>query len=89
MASVKARSDVWQIDLKYIFSVFLLSSGYEANSTVFYGLIHHDTFYINRRTFEGQRYADVKVHDPLDFEMIKEYNLTICAEVCLVDHTLL
>ena len=65
------------------------SSGIEGNPTVFYHLIRgstdqtnkYDTFYLQARHKNGFTYADIKVNDPLDFERIKEYNLTIRVEV--------
>ena len=41
-----------------------------------------DKFYIDMHNHEGQKYADVKVNKPLDFEWIQEYNLTLRAVVC-------
>ena len=66
-----------------------LSSGIEDNPTIFYQLIRgstdqtnkYDTFYLQQRQENGWTYADVKVNQPLDFERIKEYNLTIRVEV--------
>ena len=71
--------------LIYLFS----SSGIEDNPTIFYQLIRgstdqtnkYDTFYLQQRQENGWTYADVKVNQPLDFERIKEYNLTIRVEV--------
>ena len=65
------------------------SSGIEDNPTVFYQLIRgstdqtnkYDTFYIQQRVSDGWTYADVKVNHPLDYERIKEYNLTLRVEV--------
>ena len=65
------------------------SSGIEKNPTVFYKLIRgstdqtnkYDTFYLQQRKVNGWTYADVKVNQPLDYERIKEYNLTIRVEV--------
>ncbi|QQP57284.1 Uncharacterized protein FKW44_002211 [Caligus rogercresseyi] len=59
------------------------------NPTVFYRLIRgstdqtnkYDTFYLQQRQQNGWTYADVKVNHPLDYERIKEYNLTIRVEV--------
>ena len=67
------------------------SSGIEDNPTIFYQLIRgstdqtnkYDTFYLQQRQDNGWTYADVKVNQPLDFERIKEYNLTIRVEVGL------
>ncbi|XP_071744986.1 neural-cadherin isoform X6 [Lepeophtheirus salmonis] len=64
------------------------SSGIEDNPTVFYRLIRgstdqtnkFDTFYLQQRQQNGWTYADVKVNHPLDYERIKEYNLTIRVE---------
>ena len=71
--------------LTHLFS----SSGIEDNPTIFYQLIRgstdqtnkYDTFYLQQRQENGWTYADVKVNQPLDFERIKEYNLTIRVEV--------
>lgn len=68
----------------------LSSSGIEKNPTVFYKLIRgstdqtnkYDTFYLQQRQHNGWTHADVKVNHPLDYERIKEYNLTIRVEVC-------
>ena len=68
---------------------FFFSSGIEDNPTIFYQLIRgstdqtnkYDTFYLQQRQENGWTYADVKVNQPLDFERIKEYNLTIRVEV--------
>ena len=65
------------------------SSGIEDNPTVFYQLIRgstdqtnkYDTFYLQQRHENGFTYADVKVNHPLDYERIKQYNLTIRVEV--------
>ncbi len=65
------------------------SSGIEDNPTVFYQLIRgstdqtnkYDTFYLQQRHQNGWTHADVKVNHPLDYERIKEYNLTIRVEV--------
>lgn len=65
------------------------SSGIEEQPTVFYRIIRgstdqtnkYDTFYLQQRK-EGQyTYADIKVNHPLDYERIKEYNLTVRVEV--------
>ena len=64
------------------------SSGIADNPTIFYQLIRgstdqtnkYDTFYLQQRQDNGWTYADVKVNQPLDFERIKEYNLTIRVE---------
>ena len=73
------------------------SSGIEDNPTVFYRLIRgstdqtnkYDTFYLQQRKENGWTYADVKVNHPLDYERIKEYNLTIRVEVRGVDQILI
>ena len=73
---------------KYLID-FHFSSGIEDNPTIFYQLIRgstdqtnkYDTFYLQQRQENGWTYADVKVNQPLDFERIKEYNLTIRVEV--------
>ena len=70
-------------------NMFYCSSGIEDNPTIFYQLIRgstdqtnkYDTFYLQQRQENGWTYADVKVNQPLDFERIKEYNLTIRVEV--------
>lgn len=41
------------------------------------------TFYLQQRPDNGFTWADIKVNHPLDYETIKEYNLTIRVEVCL------
>ena len=65
------------------------SSGIEDNPTVFYKIIRgstdqtnkYDTFYLQQRKEGDYTYADVKVNHPLDYERIKEYNLTVRVEV--------
>lgn len=42
------------------------------------------TFYLQQRPDNGFTWADIKVNHPLDFETIKEYNLTIRVEVHLL-----
>ena len=67
------------------------SSGIEDNPTVFYKIIRgstdqtnkYDTFYLQQRKEGDYTYADVKVNHPLDYERIKEYNLTVRVEVCI------
>ena len=39
------------------------------------------TFYLQQRPDNGDTWADIKVNHPLDFESIKEYNLTVRVEV--------
>lgn len=39
------------------------------------------TFYLQQRTENGLTWADIKVNHPLDYETIREYNLTIRVEV--------
>lgn len=39
------------------------------------------TFYLQQRADNGFTWADIKVNHPLDYETIKEYNLTIRVEV--------
>lgn len=39
------------------------------------------TFYLQQRPDNGDTWADIKVNHPLDYETIKEYNLTIRVEV--------
>ncbi|XP_065164456.1 neural-cadherin isoform X4 [Atheta coriaria] len=64
------------------------SSGIENNPTVFYRLMpgstaqtnKFHTFYLQQRPENGFTWADIKVNHPLDFESIKEYNLTIRVE---------
>lgn len=65
------------------------SSGIEGNPTVFYRLMpgstaqtnKFHTFYLQQRQDNGDTWADIKVNHPLDYESIKEYNLTIRVEV--------
>lgn len=67
-----------------------VSSGIEGNPTVFYRLMpgstaqtnKFHTFYLQQRADNGFTWADIKVNHPLDYESIKEYNLTIRVEVC-------
>ncbi|XP_018016523.1 neural-cadherin isoform X4 [Hyalella azteca] len=64
------------------------SSGIEENPVVFYRIIRgstaqtnkHDTFYLQQRPDNGETWADIKVNHPLDYESIKEYNLTVRVE---------
>ncbi|XP_048509175.1 neural-cadherin isoform X2 [Athalia rosae] len=64
------------------------SSGIEGNPTVFYRLMPGSTaqtnklhtFYLQQRADKGLTWADIKVNHPLDYETIKEYNLTIRVE---------
>ena len=64
-------------------------SGIEGNPTVFYRLMpgstaqtnKFHTFYLQQRSDNGFTWADIKVNHPLDYETIKEYNLTIRVEV--------
>ncbi|XP_026817887.1 neural-cadherin isoform X2 [Rhopalosiphum maidis] len=64
------------------------SSGIEGNPTVFYRLMpgstaqtnKFHTFYLQQRQDNGFTWADIKVNHPLDYETIKEYNLTIRVE---------
>ncbi|XP_066902324.1 neural-cadherin isoform X6 [Halyomorpha halys] len=64
------------------------SSGIEGNPTVFYRLMpgstaqtnKFHTFYLQQRSDNGYTWADIKVNHPLDYETIKEYNLTIRVE---------
>ena len=71
------------------FSQWINSSGIEDNPTVFYQLIRgstdqtnkYDTFYLQQKIVDGWTYADIKVNHPLDYERIKEYNLTVRVEV--------
>lgn len=65
------------------------SSGIEGNPTVFYRLMpgstaqtnKYHTFYLQQRQDGSDTWADIKVNHPLDYETIKEYNLTIRVEV--------
>ena len=41
----------------------------------------YDTFYLQQKIVDGWTYADIKVNHPLDYERIKEYNLTVRVEV--------
>jgi hypothetical protein len=67
----------------------IFSSGIEGNPTVFYRLMpgstaqtnKFHTFYLQQRQDSGDTWADIKVNHPLDYETIKEYNLTIRVEV--------
>lgn len=67
----------------------IYSSGIENNPTVFYRLMpgstaqtnKFHTFYLQQRPDNGDTWADIKVNHPLDFETIKEYNLTVRVEV--------
>ena len=43
----------------------------------------YDTFYLQQKIVDGWTYADIKVNHPLDYERIKEYNLTVRVEVRL------
>lgn len=44
------------------------------------------TFYLQQRPDNGDTWADIKVNHPLDYESIKEYNLTIRVEVSGMFH---
>lgn len=74
--------------LKFM-STSINSSGIEGNPTVFYRLMpgstaqtnKFHTFYLQQRPDNGDTWADIKVNHPLDYESIKEYNLTIRVEV--------
>ena len=67
----------------------IFSSGIEDNPTVFYKIIRgstdqtnkYDTFYLQQRKEGTKTFADIKVNHPLDYERIKEYNLTVRVEV--------
>lgn len=73
------------------------SSGIEGNPTVFYRLMpgstsqtnKFHTFYLQQRPDNGDTWADIKVNHPLDYETIKEYNLTIRVEVSFCSNCLL
>ncbi|XP_072382275.1 neural-cadherin-like [Diabrotica undecimpunctata] len=64
------------------------SSGIENNPTVFYRLMpgstaqtnKFHTFYLQQRPDNGFTWADIKVNHPLDYETVKEYNLTVRVE---------
>ncbi|TGZ48742.1 Uncharacterized protein DBV15_06802 [Temnothorax longispinosus] len=64
------------------------SSGIDNNPTVFYHLMpgstaqtnKFHTFYLQQRAEQATTWADIKVNHPLDYESIKEYNLTIRVE---------
>lgn len=64
------------------------SSGIENNPTVFYRLMpgstaqtnKFHTFYLQQRAEKSVTWADIKVNHQLDYESIKEYNLTIRVE---------
>lgn len=70
-------------------NIYMNSSGIENNPTVFYRLMpgstaqtnKFHTFYLQQRPDNGDTWADIKVNHPLDFETIKEYNLTVRVEV--------
>ncbi|CAG0914580.1 unnamed protein product, partial [Notodromas monacha] len=63
-------------------------SGIEDNPTVYYTLIKggtaqtnkNDDFYLQQRSDVKFTWADIKVNKPLDYETIREYNLTIRVE---------
>lgn len=71
----------------------IYSSGIEGNPTVFYRLMpgstaqtnKFHTFYLQQRPDNGDTWADIKVNHPLDYESIKEYNLTIRVEVSQIN----
>lgn len=76
--------------LKLTFFTYIFnSSGIDGNPTVFYRLMpgstaqtnKFHTFYLQQRPDNGDTWADIKVNHPLDYESIKEYNLTIRVEV--------
>ena len=79
--------NIMMIYTNLLFTFF--SSGIEDNPTVFYKIIRgstdqtnkYDTFYLQQRKEGDYTYADVKVNHPLDYERIKEYNLTVRVEV--------
>uniref|UniRef100_T1J876 Cadherin domain-containing protein n=1 Tax=Strigamia maritima TaxID=126957 RepID=T1J876_STRMM len=60
-------------------------SGIDDNPTVYYSFIRgstaqtnkFDTFYVQQRSENGWTWADIFVNQQLDYESIKEYNLTI------------
>ncbi|XP_043475146.1 neural-cadherin isoform X3 [Leptopilina heterotoma] len=64
------------------------SSGIINNPVVFYRLMPGSTaqtnklhtFYLQQRSDNSVTWADIKVNQPLDYESIKEYNLTIRVE---------
>nr|XP_018903845.1 PREDICTED: neural-cadherin isoform X4 [Bemisia tabaci] len=64
------------------------SSGIKENPVVFYRLMpgstaqtnKYHTFYLQQRGEDGYTWADIKVNHPLDYETIKEYNLTVRVE---------
>lgn len=63
-------------------------SGIDDNPTVYYSLIKgstaqtnkYDSFYVQPRSENGFTWADIFVNQQLDYESIKEYNLTIRVE---------
>jgi hypothetical protein len=71
------------------FFSFVDSSGIENNPVVFYHLMPGSTaqtnkmhtFYLQQRSENSVTWADIKVNQPLDYESIKEYNLTVRVEV--------
>ncbi|CAK9816387.1 CadN [Anthophora quadrimaculata] len=83
---------MWKINLDFVtcllWCVCVDSSGIENNPTVFYRLMPGSTaqtnklhtFYLQQRSDNSVTWADIKVNHPLDYESIKEYNLTIRVE---------
>lgn len=71
------------------YGVCVDSSGIDNNPTVYYRLMpgstaqtnKFHTFYLQQRAEKSVTWADIKVNHPLDYESIKEYNLTIRVEV--------
>lgn len=92
---MSSRAVDWYLfDFCRYFSIIyccVFSSGIENNPTVFYRLMpgstaqtnKFHTFYLQQRADNGFTWADIKVNHPLDYESIKEYNLTIRVEVSL------
>lgn len=88
---------MWGYLFKFEQNSFLFSvpdsSGIENTPTVFYHLMpgstaqtnKFHTFYLQQRSETSSKdnvtWADIKVNHPLDYESIKEYNLTIRVEV--------
>jgi len=81
----------WAAGARFVICPFVCvdSSGIDNNPTVFYHLMpgstaqtnKFHTFYLQQRGEQSTTWADIKVNHPLDYESIKEYNLTIRVEV--------
>jgi hypothetical protein len=81
--------NIYKKNICIVKKMYINSSGIEGNPTVFYRLMpgstaqtnKFHTFYLQQRPDNGDTWADIKVNHPLDYETIKEYNLTIRVEV--------